>query len=195
MNRGFSSTIPKPNDKVRSGTRANHRAWRKQEWAKTKSILICFFDSQGVVPKEFEPQGQTVNQQYYSEDLERLWKRVHSIGPEIADTWVLHHDKSPCHTAIPVKEILFTKKGIPVVPQHPYSPGLSPCHFFLFPKLKFHLKVLHFGTVDNVQEVVTDKLRALPPEDCQHCYRQWEQRFRRCMASQGNYFEGDNVYL
>jgi hypothetical protein len=31
MNRGFSSTIPKPNDKVRSGARATHRTRRKQE--------------------------------------------------------------------------------------------------------------------------------------------------------------------
>jgi len=31
MKRGFSNTILTPNDKVRSGTRATHRAQRKQE--------------------------------------------------------------------------------------------------------------------------------------------------------------------
>jgi transposase len=87
------------------------------------------------------------------------------------------------------------KKGISVVPQPPYSPDLSPCDIFLFPKLKFHLKGCHFGTVDNIQKVVTDQLRALVHEDFQHCYREWEQRLRRCVASQGNYFEGDNVDL
>ena len=39
--------------------------------SKIKSTLICFYDSQGVVHKEFVPQGQTVNQQYYHEFLER----------------------------------------------------------------------------------------------------------------------------
>jgi hypothetical protein len=34
---------------------------------------------------------------------------------------------------------------------------MSPCDFFLFPKLKFHPKVRHFETVDNTQKVVTDK--------------------------------------
>jgi hypothetical protein len=58
-----------------------------------------------------------------------------------------------------VNEFL-TKKGIPVVPQPPYSPDLSPCDFVLFLKLKFHLKRHHFGTVDNIQKVVTDQLRA-----------------------------------
>jgi len=81
-----------------------------------KSILICFFDSQAVVHKEFVPQKQTTNKQYYRELLERLRKRVHHVRPEIADTWMLHHDNAPCHSAISVKEFL-TKKGIPMVPQ------------------------------------------------------------------------------
>ena len=77
----------------------------------------------------------------------------HRVQPEIADTWMLHHDKAPCHAAISVNEIFFTKKGIPVVPQPPHSPDLSPCDF-LFSKLKFHLKGRHFGTVDNIQKGV-----------------------------------------
>ena len=80
-------------------------------------------------------------------------------------------------------------------PQPPYSPDLSPVDFFLFPKLKFHLKGRHLGTVDNIQEVVTDQLRALPHEDFQRCYREWKQRLRGCVASEGNYFEGDKVDL
>ena len=131
------------------------------------------------------------NDWYYCGVLERLRKRVHHVWPEIADTWMLHHN-TPCHTAISVNEFL-TKKGIPVFPHSPYSLDLSPCDFFLFPKFKFHLRGCHFGTVDNIQKVVTDQLRALPHEDFQHCYRQWEQRLRRCVASEGNYFEGDRV--
>jgi hypothetical protein len=63
-----------------------------------------------------------------------------------------------------VNEIL-TKKDIPVVPKPPYSPDLSPCDFFLFPKLKFHLKGGHFGTVENIQKVMTDQMRALPHKE------------------------------
>ena len=36
----------------------------KMDKSKIKTTLICFFDSQGVVQKEFVPQGQTVNKQY-----------------------------------------------------------------------------------------------------------------------------------
>jgi len=115
-------------------------------------------------------------------------------GQRLRTLWMLHHDNSPCHTAISVNEFL-VKKCISVVPQPPYSPDPSPCDFFLFPKLKFHLKGRHFGTLDNIQMVVTYQLRGLLREDFQHCYRKWEQRLRRCVASQGNYFEVDNVDL
>jgi hypothetical protein len=49
--------------------------------------------------------------------------------------------------------------------------------------------------MDNIQKVVTYQLRALLHEDIQHCYREWEQRLRRFVASKGNYFEGDSVDL
>jgi hypothetical protein len=59
---------------------------------------------------------------------------------------------------------------VPVDPKPLYLPDLSPCDFFLFPKLKFHLKGRHLGTVDNIRKLVTEQLRALPHEDFQHCY-------------------------
>ena len=67
-------------------------------------MLICFFDSEGIVHTEFVPQGHTVNQFYYRGILERLRKRVVRVRPSIADNWMLHHDNAPCHTAISVIE-------------------------------------------------------------------------------------------
>jgi hypothetical protein len=104
---------------------------------------------------------------------------------------VLHDHYAPGDIAISVNEVL-TKKGIPVVSKPPHSPDLIPCDFFLFLKHKFHLKGRHFGTVGNIQKGVTDQVRGIQHEDFQHCYREWE-RLRRCMASQGNCFERDEV--
>jgi len=61
----------------------------------------------------------------------------------------------------------------PVIPQPTYSPDLSPCDLFLFPRLKNHLKGRHFGTLDNIQNSVTDELKDIPAEAFQHCYEQW----------------------
>jgi len=83
------------------------------------------------------------NDQWRVEVLERLRKRVHRVRPEIVDTLMLHNDNALSHTVISMNEFL-AKKGISVVPQPPHSPDLSPCDFFLFLKLKFHLKGRYF---------------------------------------------------
>jgi len=110
------------------------KKWRMSK-SKIKSILICFFDSQGIVHKEFVPPGQTVNQTFYREVLERLRKRVARVRPGIARTWMLHHDNAPYHTAVSINEFL-AEKNIPVVPQPPFSPSLSPCDLFYSPAQK-----------------------------------------------------------
>ena len=60
--------------------------------------------------------------------------------------------------------------------------------FFVFPKLKYVLKGHHFGTLENIQNSVTDMLKTIPVEDFQRCYR-----LHRCESAQRNYFEGDNI--
>ncbi|GFW63746.1 putative mariner transposase [Trichonephila clavipes] len=85
--------------------------------------------------------------------------------------------------------------NIPVAPQPPYSPDLSPCDVFLFPKLKNHLKGHHFGTLENIQTAVTDQLKAIPISEFHQCYEEWKKRLQRCVASERSYFEGDNVEL
>ncbi|GFT88633.1 putative transposase [Trichonephila clavipes] len=84
-------------------------------------------------------------------------------------------------------------KNIPDAPQPPYSPDLSPYNFFLFPKLKNYLKGYHFGILENIQTAVTDQLKAIPISEFHQCYEEWKKRLQRCVASEGSYFEGDNV--
>ena len=82
------------------------------------------------------PPRQTVNQTFYREVLEQLRKRMARVRPSIARTWMLHHDKAPCHMAVSINEIL-PEKSIYVVPQPPirwisipvtsvYSPSSKP---------------------------------------------------------------------
>jgi len=77
------------------------------------------------------------------------------VRPGIARTWMLHHNNAPCHTTVSINEF-WAEKNIPVVPQPPYSPDLSPCDLFLSPRLKNHLKGCHFVILDNNQKSVTD---------------------------------------
>jgi hypothetical protein len=36
-------------------------------------------------------------------------------------------------------------------------------------------------------------LKTIPIKDFQLCYQYWERRVCRCVAAQGDYFEGDNI--
>jgi hypothetical protein len=38
-----------------------------------------------------------------------------------------------------------------VIPYPPYSPGLAPRDFFLFPKMKLRLKGRRFSTIEEIQ--------------------------------------------
>ena len=152
-------------------------------------MLISCFDSQGIVHKEFVPPGQSVNQTFYGEVLERLRKMVALHGHGCCTTSTPHVTRQ-----CPINEFL-AHKSIPMLPQPPYSPDLSPCDFFLFPWLKNHLNGRNFGTLDNIQKSVTDDLKGIPAEAFQHCYEQWKQSLLRCVAAQGNYFEGYNLDL
>jgi len=90
-------------------------------------MLLNFFDIRGIVHYEFVPTGQTINQVYYLEVLERLrekvrWKR---LEPFANNSWILHCDNAPAHTALSVREFLATKQ-ITVLEYPAYSPYLAP---------------------------------------------------------------------
>jgi hypothetical protein len=112
-----------------------------QVQSNVKTMLIAFFDVEGLVHHEFLPQCQTMNQTVYITILQRLQDAVHRKRPYkwLSDTWLLHHDNVPCRVALSVREFL-AKHSIPMVPHLPYSPDLAPCDFFLFPRLKSTLK-------------------------------------------------------
>ena len=66
-----------------------------------------------------------------------LRENVRRKRPELFanNTWILHHDDAPAHTALCVREFLATKQ-ITVLEHPAYSLDLAPSYFFLFPKIK-----------------------------------------------------------
>jgi hypothetical protein len=55
----------------------------RQVRSNVKIMLICFFDVNGIVHKEFVPPGQTVNQYFYLDILKRLRDSVRRKRPEL----------------------------------------------------------------------------------------------------------------
>jgi hypothetical protein len=143
-----------------------------------KTMLIIFFDSQGIVHKEFVPEGKTVNAEFYKGVMDSLLKHIHQVclAAFCSRDFFLLHDNFPTHKATSVCQLL-TPKNVTSLYHPLYSPDLSPPDYFLFPKLKMKLKGLHFGDVAEIQNVVTDELKKVQK-------RNFRQLFRNSMTTQ-----------
>jgi len=156
-------------------------------------MLVVSFYWQGVIHYEFVPRGQTVNNEFYLAVLKRMREAVRHKRPQLwtNQNWVLHHDNAPAHSSFLVRNFL-VKNETTVVPQPPYSPNLSPADFFLFPKLKSTLKGRRFDTFDEIHKNSTKEF-AILKEAFQKAFQSWQKHWERCVASEGNYSEGDKL--
>jgi len=90
-----------------------------------------------------------------------------------------------------VREFLATKQ-ITVLEHPAYSPDLAPSDFFLFPKIKEIFKGRHFDDNDDIRSHTMAALKPIPQNQFQNCFEGWTRHWHWCMASQGEYFEGDH---
>ena len=77
--------------------------------------------------------------------------------------------------------------GIKTVPHPPYSLDLAPCDFWLFPKLGG----CRFETIEELKEAVTKFIYTLTQEDFHGALKNLLERYNKCTAAGGDYFEGD----
>jgi hypothetical protein len=57
--------------------------------------------------------------------------------------------------------------------------------------IKKHLKGMHFDNVEDIQNNTMTALTAIPKYEFQKCFEGCKKR-ASCIASHGNYFEGDH---
>lgn len=137
---------------------------------------------------------QTVNKEYYLSVMRRLREAIRKKRPELwaNNSWFLHHDNAPSHTALILRDH-FAKNSTNIVPQPPYSPDLAPCDFWLFPKLKRPLRGHRFESIEEIKRESARSLKAIPERDYLTCFDDWKKRWHKCIASAGDYFEGDEI--
>jgi len=116
------------------------------------------------------------------------------LGPELWEnqTWMLHHDNAPAHVLLLIRSYL-AKHQTSVVPHSPYSPDLVPADFFLFSKLKTTLKRQNFQTIEEIQENTIRELHIITESAFQEAFQQWKKQWEWCIASTGDYVEGDGA--
>ena len=69
---------------------------------------------------------------------------------------LFHHDNAPVHSWI-VRDVL-REFWWELLLHPPYSPNLAPSDFFLFPKLKEHLKGVYFNDTNEAKQAAKTRL-------------------------------------
>ena len=137
-----------------------------------RMLYAIFFDSKGPVLHIPVPKGNSVTGKFYRESVltqlvdfyqkRRLRTNVRRIK--------LLHDDAPAHKSATVLEYQ-EESGLDVLDHPPYSPDLSPCDFWLFPRLKEMLAGHSFESRCGIGSAVYQCLQHIPKEDCRVVFR------------------------
>ena len=127
-------------------SKAKNKVWISSEGDKpviarrcktsNRMLYVIFIDWKGPVLQIPVPKGSSVTGKFYRE----------SVLTQLVDIYQKHrrcsgvrcikllHDNAPAHKSATVQEYL-KESGLDVLDHPPYSPDLSPCDFWLFPRL------------------------------------------------------------
>ena len=142
-----------------------------------RMLYAIFFGSKGPVLHIPVLKGSSVIGKFYRESVltqlvdfyqkRRLRTGVRSIK--------LLHDNAPAHKSATVQEYL-KESWLDVLDHPPYSPDLSPCDFYLFPRLNEMLAGHRFESLCGIGSAVYQCLQHIPKEDYRAAFRKLVDR-------------------
>ena len=182
-------------------SKAKNKVWVSSEGDRPVIVRCCktanrmlyaiFFDSKGPVLQIPVPKGSSVTGKFYRESvLTQLVDFHQKCTPRTGVRGIkLLHDNAPAHKSATVQEYL-KESGLDVLDHPQYSPDLSPCDFWLFPRLKEMVAGHRFESRCGIGSAVYQCLQHIPKEDYQVASRKWVDRSKMCVEADGAYFEG-----
>ena len=185
---GSSSMIRRPSARAFSGSVRRCRGQRKQDSRGPKSKLMLIASTWSSCHRVRQSTSMSIKKSCDA-CFVQCARRDASCGRTMHD--LLHQDNAPAHNAPSIRQFL-TERNVTVLDHPPYSPDLAPC-FFLFPKLKDLIKGVRFPDMEAIKKAVTTELNRIPEESFQECMEAWQNRMRKCVRLEGDYFEGENL--
>jgi len=150
----------------------------RQSKSKFKTMMIVFFDIQGIVYMGWVPVSQTINQVYYKEVLAHLHKSGKEKKKKKKKTWNVEEQlmgsssRQRAGTQRPVCQDIFDEAQDHHVGTSTILTWPSPVWLFLFPKIKSMLKGTRFEPIDAMKAKATELMNKLSEDNLQHCFQQ-----------------------
>ena len=97
---------------------------------------------------------------------------------------------TPSLISVRLLSLFLASEKVKVLNHPPCSPDLSPCDFFLFPRLKKMLSGNKYTSRSSLGSAIYQCLQQIPKEDYSSAFRDWVKRSQKCVSVKGEYFEG-----
>ena len=130
--------------------------------------------------KQLQLSGIQKNVSNVLKQVEKKYRHLNDL--------IIHHDNASSHEATQTMEY-FEAQHIKLMGHPAYSSDLSPCNFWLFPKIKEQLRGKTFQDSNELDAAVEEQMEGLRKEDFYHCVKHWLERMNKCISVQGHYFE------
>ena len=178
--------------------RTDNMQWKRKNQKRTciakrtislKKMYAIFFNVSGPVVQVPCPSGHTVTGRFYKNSVLKKVKEFYNKQRPSKGWSIVHllHDNASSHKCAVVKSFLASEK-VKVLNNPPYSSDLSPCDFFLFPRLKM-LSGKKYTSRSSLGSAVYQCLQQIPKEDYLSAFRDWVKRLQKCVSVKGEYFE------
>ena len=175
--------------------RADNKLWKQKDRKRPciakrtislKKMYAIFFNSSGPVVQVPCPSGHTVTGLFYKNSvLKKVKEFYNKKWPSKGWSGVhLLHDNASSHKFMVVKSFLASEKE-KVLNHPPYSPDLSPCDFFLFPRLKKMLSGNKYTSRSSLGSAIYQCLKQIPKEDYLSAFRNWVKKVTKMCFSKG----------
>lgn len=160
----------------------------KQGLHPRKLMLSVWWNFKGIIHFELLPTNQTINSDFYCQQLERLYHVLRQKEPALVNRKgvILQHDNARPHTARITSEKL-SQLGWEVLPHPAYSPDLAPSDFHLFRSLENFLRGKSFDNEECINNALVNFFQSKPSEFYNSGIKKLVKRWAEVIENNGNY--------
>ena len=162
----------------------------KPKFHQQKIMVTVWWCAIGVIHYSFLDANQSITAEVYCNQLEEMHHHLQKMRPALVNRRgpILLHDNARPHVARMTLQKL-TDLGYETLPHPPYSPDLSLTDYHLFKHLAAFLSNKTFRSNAEVESFFKDFLASKPKDFYQRGINDLVDRWQRCMAVQGSYFD------
>ena len=176
--------------------RADNKQWKRKDQnrpcipkrtiSSKKMLYAISFNLSGPVVQVPCSSGHTVTGRFYKNSVLKKVKEFYNKKRPSKGWSGVHllHDNASSHKCEVVKTFLSSEK-VKVLNHPPYSPDLSPCDFFLFPRLLKMLSGNTYTSRSSLGSAIYKCLQQIPKEDYLSAFRDWVKGLRKCVSVKG----------